>query len=584
MSRSKPRRKSSPPDPSRPQFKPAIQPAAAAVPKPYLDLVIGIGLLLSILAVYAQVGHFDFASIDDPFYVTENVHVQAGLTPENIKWALTTVVDGNRVPLTILSHMAVCTFFGLQSGMHHWVNVVLHALAAILLFASLRRATHALWPSAFVAFIFALHPLHVESVAWVTERKDVLSTFFWFLALYAYVRYAEQPGPRRYALVIVPFCLGLMAKPMLVTFPFTLLLLDVWPFRRAQFPKTLWEKVPLFALSALSSIVTYFAQRSGGAMQHVPLWLSLRNVLMSYVNYIGQMFWPTGLAVFYQYRRSVPVWDAACAFAVILAVSTLAVFAWRTRPYLATGWFWYLGTLVPVIGLLQVGGQAHADRYMYVPMVGLSVVLAWGAADVVRKWPQAKLGIAAAAVISCLACLSLASAQAAYWRNSELLYQHAISVTESNYFAQLALANYLVSIHGHGPEAVAHFQEAVRLAPDLVDARNQIGGYMMANGQIAEGIAQFEAALRTQPDNAEAHFNLGVVFSKTPGRIPDAIAHYQAALRAKPQLVRAHKNLGQLLLTLGRTSEAISHFEAAQRIQYDPEVAKIMDGLRAGQR
>jgi Tfp pilus assembly protein PilF len=578
VSRSDPHRKSLPPSRPKPQ---ASQPA---VPKRHLDPIIWIGLVLSILAVYAQVGHFDFVNYDDTWYVTENVHVQAGLTPENIKWALTSVVDANWAPLTILSHMAVCTFFGLQSGMHHWVNVVLHALAAILLFASLRRATRALWPSAFVAFIFALHPLHVESVAWVSERKDVLSTFFWFLALYAYVRYTEQPGPRRYALVIVPFCLGLMAKAMLVTFPFTLLLLDVWPFRRAQFPRTLWEKAPLFAISLVSSIVTYLVQRSGGAVQPSPLGDRVRNALISYVSYIGQTFWPAGLAVFYPYRTALTVWHTACAFAIISGVSTLAIFAWRTRPYLATGWFWYLGTLVPVIGLLQVGGQAHADRYMYIPMVGLSVMLAWGALDVVRKWPRTRFAITAAAVVSCLACLGLASAQAGYWRNSESLYRRAIAVTENNELAQYNLGDYLMSIPDRRSEAVTHFEAALRIRPDYPDAHNHMGGYLVATGHLAEGIAQFEAAVRAYPDYAEAHFNLGVVFSKMPGRELDAIAHYQAGLRVRPDVVRGHKNLAQLLLRLGRTSEAISHFEAAQRLQYDPEVAKLLNGLRAGKR
>ena len=568
MSRSKPRRKAQP--------KPET--------KSHLDQIVWIGLILAVLAVYSSVGRFDFISFDDPSYVTENVHVRAGLTPENIKWALSTVVDANWVPVTLLSHMAVCDLFGIESGMHHWVNVLLHALAAVLLFAWVRRATHAVWPSAFVAFIFALHPLHVESVAWISERKDVLSTFFWFLALYAYVLYSERPGPRRYLLVIVPFCLGLMAKPMLVTFPFTLLLLDVWPLRRAQFPKTVWEKIPLFALALLSSAVTYFAQRSGGAVQASPLGDRVRNALISYVSYIGQMFWPAGLGMFYPARTSVTVWQTACALAIILGLSALAIFAWRTRPYFATGWFWYLGTLVPVIGMLQVGVQSHADRYMYLPLVGLSMILAWGAVDVVRKWPQAKLAIASVAVASSLACLVAASAQVEYWRNSESVYQRAISVTENNYMAQFNLGEYLMGIRGRGPEALTHFEAALRIQPESADARSQIGGYLLQTGHDAEAVAQFEAALRTQPDNAEAHFNLGVVFSKIPGREQDAIAHYEAGIRARPDVARAHRNLALLLLRVGRTTDALSHFAAAQRLQYDPQVAKIMNGLQAGQR
>jgi cytochrome c-type biogenesis protein CcmH/NrfG len=607
------------PKPRSKSSKPQItQPAAIVAPKSYLDPIIWLGLILSVLAVYSQVGRFEFVSFDDIWYVTENPHVLAGLSLQNVQWALTTTVDANWIPVTLLSHMAVCSLFGLQSGAHHWVNVVFHALAAVLLFASLERATRAVWPSAFVAFIFALHPLHVESVAWVAERKDVLSTFFWFLALYAYVRYTEQPGLRRYLLMLAPFCLGLMSKPMLVTFPFTLLLLDIWPLRRIRFPgtsweKPLWEKIPLFALSLISSAVTYSVQHSTGAVQlSRGRGESILNALLSYVSYIGQTFWPTRLAVFYPYRESLSLWPVALA--ILLGISWLAVFTWRTRPYLATGWFWYLGTLVPVIGLIQVGGQAHADRYMYIPMVGLSMMLAWGAADVIQKWPQAKFGVAAAAVFACLACLVTASAQAAYWQNNESLYRRAISVTRNNYPAEYNLGHYLKDIPGGGPEAAAHlrealrinpdsveahnvmgdylmatghtaegvaqFQASLRLKPDSIDTRNRVAGYLMSIGRINEGVAQFEEVLRTQPDNAEAHFNLGVVYSKNPDRILDAVAHYEAALRSKPLLARAHRNLAQLLLTLNRKPEAISHFEAAQRIQYDPGVAKTLNDLR----
>jgi protein O-mannosyl-transferase len=597
----------------------ARQPTVPAKPKSHLDLIVCIGLILSVLAVYSQVGHFAFVSFDDVWYVTENAHVQAGLTPENLKWALTSTVDANWIPLTMLSHMAVCNFFGLESGAHHWINVVFHALAAVLLFAALNRATRARAPSAFVAFVFALHPLHVESVAWVSERKDVLSTFFWFLALYAYVRYAEKPSLRRYLLVVAPFCLGLMSKPMLVTFPFTLLLFDLWPLGRTkQWPKILWEKLPLIVLAAGASTVTYLVQGPARAVVSIPPMTRIENALISCVTYIMQTFWPTRLAVFYPYPKSIAAWEAVSACIVVLGVSAVAIVAWRTRPYLITGWFWYLGTLVPVIGLVQVGMQSHADRYTYIPMIGLAVMLAWGAVDLVQKWPQAKLGVATAAVVCCLACLITTPAQAAYWRNNESLYQRAISVTEDNYPAQYNLGHYLKDIPGRGPEAATHLQEALRInpdsveahnvmgdylietghtaegvaqlkaslriQPDSVDTRNRVAGYLMAIGRTSEGIAQFEEVLRTHPDNAEAHFNLGVVYSKDPDRIPDAIAHYQAALRAKPLLARAHRNLGQLLLSRDRKTEAISHFEEAQRIQYDPAIAKLLDELRTVQR
>jgi len=585
VSRSKPRRKIIPPDPAVRQPKPrASHPAAAVLTALHLDLTIPLGLILSVLAVYSQVAHFDFVSVDDPVYITRNVHVSTGLTPDNMQWALTAVVDANWVPVTMFSHMAVCEFFGIRSGMHHAVNVVFHALAAVLLFAWLSRATRALWPSAFVAFVFALHPLHVESVAWVSERKDVLSAFFFFLALYAYVRYAERPSPGRYSQVMALYCLGLMAKPMLVTFPFILLLLDGWPLRRAQFPRTLWEKIPFFAFSLVSSVVAYFAQQSSGMVQAIPVGESFRNALMSYIGYIGQMFWPAGLAIFYPYRTSIMVWQAACAFAIIAGISLFAVFAWRARPYFAAGWFWYLGTLVPVIGLVQVGVQSHADRYMYIPMVGLTVMLAWGAADVVRKWPQAETAVASAAVISCVACLGVASAQAEYWRNSETLYRRAIHVTKNNYKAEYNLGGYLMDIPGRGPEAASHLEAAVRMKPDSADAHDGLAGYLLNTGHDSEAIAHFETALRLRPNDALIHFNLGVAFSKNPARILDAVAQFEAALRENPQFARAHRNLGILFPRLGRRAEAISHFEAAQRLQYDPETAEILDALRAGPR
>lgn len=560
------------------------RPGAVASPAWRLDLLVCVALALAVFGVYSRVGKFFFITYDDPMYVTENPHVRAGLTVDSIKWAMTSVDDSSWVPLTLLSHMAVCDLFGMESGAHHWVNVLLHALASLLLFGWLRRATGEVWPSAFVAAVFALHPLHVESVAWVTERKDVLSTFFWFLALYAYVMYTERPSPRRYSAVMVFFCLGLMAKPMLVTFPFTLLLLDFWPLRRTQIPHILWEKIPFFAVSIASSVLIFMVQRPAEVVQAMSRSESVRNALISYVGYIGQMFWPAGLTLFYPNRTSLTLWNTAGALAILLGISALALLVWRTRPYFVTGWFWYLGTLVPVIGLVQFGIRSHADRYMYVPMIGLSIVLAFGAAELVRKWPQTKLAIATAAGVSLLACFGAASAQAEYWRDSEAVYRRAIDVTKDNYLAQYNLADYLMDVPGRAAEAVPHFEEALRLRPDSFVAHNGLGGYLLQTGHDEAAAAHFEAALRIKPDIAAAHFNLGLIYSKTPARFPEAIAQYEAALRAFPQYALAHKNLGMLLLRLGRTPEAISHFEAALRIQSDPEIAQILGSLQRAQR
>jgi tetratricopeptide (TPR) repeat protein len=536
--------------------KPAPPPPKPAPPAgldSLLDLAIWIGLILAVFTVYAQVGHFDFTNYDDPDYVTDNLHVQAGLTPASIKWAFTAVVSANWMPVTLLSHMLDCQLFGMESGMHHLVNVLFHTLAALLLFAALRRATGARWPSAFVAFIFAVHPQHVESVAWVAERKDVLSAFFFFLALYSYVRYAEMPTVRRYLLVAAPFCLGLMSKPMLVTFPFTLLLFDVWPLRRFRFPGVLWEKLPLLVLSAAASVVTYFVQGSKGAIMIMPFARRLENALMSYIAYLGQMFWPTRLAWFYSYADSVPLWQPAAALVVLLGITVLAIFLWRTHPYFVTGWFWYLGMLVPVIGLVQVGAQSRADRYTYIPMVGLLWILAWGAVDVLRKWPRAKPFIAAAAAVSCLACVAVARTQAGYWQNGMTLYQHAVDVTEDNLWARYNLAG-------------QHYL---------------LGSKLMNSGHGSEAVDQFEEALRVRPNYAEAHNNLGILLARMPNRSTDAIAHFEAALRLDPKLGQAHRNLGLLLASVpGRESEAIAHLEAAQRIQPDPELLQIINRLQ----
>ena len=587
-----------------------------------LDLAIWLGLILSIFAVYAQVGQFDFIGYDDDLYVLKNPHVLAGLTPATILWAFTAVTASNWLPVTLLSHTLDVQLFGLQSGMHHLVNVVFHALAAVLLFAALQRATRARWPSAFVAFVFALHPLHVESVAWISERKDVLSAGFFFLTIYGYVRYTERPGLGRYLAVLGPFCLGLMSKPMVVTLPFTLLLLDFWPLDRVRWPKILWEKLPMFALSAGTAGVTYAVQRSTGAVGQIfRLDARIVKALLSYVIYIRQTLWPVRLAIFYPYPRRLYAWQAAAALVLILGVSALVIAGRRRYPYLATGWFWYLGTLVPVIGLVQAGMQAHADRYTYIPMVGLAVMVAWGAMDAAGKWPRLKPAIAAAAAVFCGVSMAFAWKQAAYWQNSETLYQRAIDVTADNYLAQGNLGQYLLRIPERRADAVDHLETALRIEPDYAEAHNNLGvclinaglyeaaiphfeavlrfqpNYaeplnnlgvcLMHSGRYAEAIPDFEAALRSKPDYAQAHLNLGLTLSKVPGRAAEAIAQYEAGLRLmpdQPEAAVAHRELGALLLSVGRTEEAIAQFEAAQRLLPDPEGAKTIERLRAGQK
>jgi protein O-mannosyl-transferase len=595
-----------------PKARPNPKPAPAA-PRPRHDLWICLGLLAVIFAVYAQVAHFDFVNFDDPEYVLRNAHVRGGVTPGGLAWAFGSGYGANWFPLTWISHMLDVQLFGMDAGFHHLTNVLLHALASLLLFAFLRRATRALVPSAFVAFLFALHPLHVESVAWVAERKDVLSAVFWFLALWAYVRYTERPSAARYLQTLAAFALGLMAKPMIVTLPFVLLLLDAWPLGRLRpsWPR-IREKLPFFALSAAVSLVTYEVQRAGGAVMTVsaiPLMLRIENALVSYVDYILKMLWPAGLAVFYPYPLSVPAWQVAAAALTIAAITFLAVRAFSARPYLTVGWLWYLGTLLPVIGLVQVGTQARADRYMYVPAIGLAIMLAWSIASFGNR---AAMAMAAA----CAAWAALTWVQLGYWRNSETLFRHALAVTRDNAIAEHNLGSALLDEPGRLPEAIAHLRAALRINPGSAQAHTDLGSALAKAGRPGEAIAEFRAALAGAPGSAVvhnnlanalaasgqpleaireydaalridpaynearqnlaiAHFDAGVSFAKA-GRAPEAVAEFQEALRLLPGYADAHNNLGVVLSQMpGRLNEAISHFEAAVRLRPDYEDAKF---------
>jgi tetratricopeptide (TPR) repeat protein len=462
--------------------------------------------------------------------------------------------------------------FGLRGGLHHLTGVLWHALAAVLLFAFLVRATHARWPSAWVAFVFALHPLHVESVAWVAERKDVLCAFFWFLALWAYVRYAERPGRGRYALVLLCFCLGLMSKPMIVTLPFLLLVLDAWPLRRLS-RKAVIEKIPFFAIAAVSAAATFLVQHSSGAVKEIarlPLGLRIENALVSCALYCLKTIWPSGLAVFYPYLAGFAWWMVAAAGLAIAIVTVLALRSFRSAPSLAAGWLWFLVTLAPVIGLVQVGAQARADRYMYVPMAGLAIMLAWGAADLARRWPAAARPIAVAAIAACLAAAAVSAAQIQHWRNSETLFQHALDVTTDNYLAEHNLGSYLLGT-GRLSEAVPHLEAALRIRPESAPARSDLASALAQTpGRLPEAILEYQAALRLLPDSAILHNNLASALAKFPERMPEAIAEYQAALRIDPDYAEAHHNLGlALAATSDRLPEAIAEYQAALRIQPD---------------
>lgn len=476
-------------------------------------------LILLTAAVYAPVRHFEFVRYDDGDYIATNPHVLGGFTRQNVVWAFTEFHSDNWHPLTWLSHMFDVKCYGLNPGAHHLTNVIFHSVNAVLLFLVLVGLTSALWRSAFVAAVFAWHPLHVESVAWISERKDVLSTFFWILAIAAYVFYVRQPKPRRYLLVVLCFALGLMSKPMLVTLPFVLLLLDYWPLQRASFASgegRKWlslavEKLPLVVLAIASSVVTLLAQRSALiTLDRLPFAARLSNALVSYTAYLEKAVWPTNLAVFYPMRDSIQLWQLAPAVLFLLGVTTLAIATAKRHPYLLVGWLWFVGTLAPVIGIMQVGPQAMADRYMYVPIIGLSIMVAWGLPRLfmatMSSARQARAVLLTASVAALITCVGLTTTQITYWHDSLRLFEHALAVTEDNWFAH---GNVAVSLgkKGEVPEAITHYRELLRIKPGSVEALNNLAWYLASyhddryrNGAEALKLAERALELSPNPD------------------------------------------------------------------------------------
>ena len=548
------------------QIRKADAARAQTVPaprRPRLDLYISLVLLLLTLAVYSRALSFDFINFDDPAYVTDNPHVRSGLTWDGLVWAFTTFHAANWSPLTWLSHMADCQFFGVNAGGHHAVSILLHAAAAVLLFLALRKLTAARWPSAFVAFLFALHPLHVESAAWISERKDVLCALFWFLALFCYARYVERPGAARYLEVLAAFCLGLMAKPMIVTLPFVLLLLDAWPLQRLS-RAAVREKIPFFAAAVASAVVTFFAQQSGHAVRSLaafPPGMRVANAVIAYATYLVRMFWPARLAVYYPYPSHLPVWQLAAAATALAAITAIAILQRRSRPWIIVGWCWYAATLVPVIGLIQVGSQSSADRYTYVPMVGIAIMLAWSAAE----WPRPWRTFTAAA--ACLACLALTWPQLSYWRNSESLFLHAIAVTTNNAVAHNNLADYYL-VHARNQEALPHIEAALRINPDYPDAHANLALVLKRSGNLVEAEAEYRRALALQPAGVDAHAGYGALLV-AENRLPEARREFSTAIALRPDYADAHFDLGRILAAQGRQDEAVAQYYEAVRLRPD---------------
>ena len=527
-------------------------------------------LFLATFAVYSQVRHFDFVNFDDPEYVTDNNHVRTGLTWDGVAWALTSTGAENWFPLTRISHLVDYQLFGMRSGWHHLTNLLLHAFATLLLFAALKRMTGAVWRSAFVAFLFALHPLHVESVAWIAERKDVLCGFFWCLTLWCYARYAQRPGAVRYLLVLLAFCCALMAKPMAVTLPFVLLLLDVWPLRRANRLAILWEKLPLIALAASVSVVTYIAQQQGRAVQSlraVPVGERVANALTTYVAYIGRMLWPMRLSVFYPYSHKLPLWHVVAAFAILACITAMVLRWFRTYPYLPVGWFWYLGTLVPVIGLVQVGGQSSADRYTYLPTVGLAIMVSWAAADFLDRVPRARNAVAASALAVCSACIVLTWIQLGHWANTELLFRHALDVTTGNYIAHNNLADHYLS-KLRNDEARTEVMETLRIQPNYADAHVNLATILRREAKTEDAELEYRLALTIDPRNVEGHSGYGTLLYHQ-GRANEALGEFRKAVQLRPESADGHFVLGRMLASMGRTDQAGAEFVEALRLRPD---------------
>ena len=569
-------------------------------------------LALVTISVYWPALSHDFVNYDDPLYVTANVHVQTGLTGDNLGWAFCHPVVGNWHPLTMLSHMLDCEVYGLNPRGHHLTNVLLHAANTALVFLLLRSLTGTTWRSLMVAALFGLHPLHVESVAWVAERKDVLSAFFGLLCLMAYTRYAQRqsrverraskakeyppgaqlqqpsilaprPSPLAYFLALIFFALGLMSKPMLVTLPFVLLLLDYWPLNRIRrselgtrnFTSLLLEKTPFFALAAVMSVVTYAVQQHTGMMhslENVPLGDRAGNALISYCRYLGKLFWPADLAVFYPYPARWPSFQVSLAGGLMAGVSAF-VFVRRTRhPWLLMGWLWFCGTLVPVIGLVQVGGQAMADRYSYIPSLGIFILAVWGAYELAQPWRHHELALGGAGCVAIILCLGLTRQQLGYWQNSETLYRHALAVTKNNYLAHHNLGIALFK-QGQVDEAISQYREALRLKPDYAEAHYDLGSALAANNQTDEAIVEFQTAIRLEPDYAAARVNLGTALGRE-GRMDEAIGQYREALRLQPDNAELRYDLGTALGMQGRMDEAIVQFQEALRLQPDYTAAR----------
>lgn len=532
------------------------------------------------LFLYWPVWGNDFINTDDKVYITENPHVTGGLTLANVRWALTSTDAANWHPLTWMSHMMDCQLFGLEPGAHHMVSVFFHIANSLLLLLLLKDTTGALWRSVIVAALFAWHPMHVESVSWASERKDVLSTLFWLLSLLAYVRYSRNQKVTPYILSLLFFIGGLMSKPMVVTLPCVLLLLDFWPLNRWQMAdgrwqnglRLVWEKVPFLILSVIACALTMHAQEIA-IVSTAGLSVSQRvaHSLAAYNHYLAAMFVPINLAVYYPYQIHLPALTVVCAVSVLGLATFFAIKNFRDRPYLIVGWLWYLGTLVPVIGLVQVGDQAWADRYTYIPLIGLFVATVWLAGETVKS--RIVLSCVSGVVAGVL--IAATSMQLGYWKNTRTLFEHANAVTSKNYMAITMLGSQLAEEHKYD-EAIAYYQTALRYQPTFPEAHFFMGAALDEQGKLDAAIAEYEQALWFKPVQEQTHIFLGIALGRQK-KYDEAMAHYQAALKINPDSAVAENNLARILHTLGRLDEAVQHYHAA--LEIDPKLALAHNNL-----
>ncbi|MFN7138104.1 MAG: tetratricopeptide repeat protein [Limisphaerales bacterium] len=552
-------------------------------------ILFGIVLVIGIFATFSPLLKSDFISFDDSPYVVDNPQVNQGLSWARVKWAFTESHSSNWHPITWLSHMLDCQLFGLNPGWHHFTNVVIHTLTSLLLFGLLRRLTASFWRSALVAWLFALHPLHVESVAWIAERKDVLSGFFGVLTLWLYAVYVQRKGVApagagklpptvTYVLCLITFALGLMSKPMLVTLPFVLLLLDVWPLRRVAWGKLLLEKVPFFVLTVASCVITFAVQNKGGAVRSLDNYSFLfrfENALVSYARYLGKAVWPTDLAIFYPHAEA---WSKEAVFgslALLLAVTALAIWRFRQQPCIAIGWFWFVGMLIPVIGLVQVGEQALADRYTYLPLIGLFIAVAWGTHALVKSQYHKPLLLTAAAAALFLTVVT--HAQTRTWRNSETVFAHALVVTRDNYIAHNSLGLEYMN-RGDLHLAKKHFAEAIRIRKNYTLPLCNLGTIHAQEGNFAEAKLLLQQAIAADPTFEQAHYNLGHL-ARQEGDIGNAMLHFLAVTQVNPNNADAFSNLAILCVQSGDLPNAVRYFKEVTRLRPDDAGAYFNLGL-----